>query len=411
MANAVLDLTPPSMENIPPVLVHVGVAQEQPENEGQAVVDPIPLNEDFNPQVSSTPERDQKENTSSAEKRCKKLQNEKCKLKKQLLNLKKQLAEMRRQNDKLRKSGKRLMARQRVGLSEKFKPRGCKKLSAERKQAVINFLSRDENSRLLAGKKDTITKNKQKLQRRVLAKPLKELHAQYQTEVEQHLSMSYRQFARRRPFYITEPKSRDRDTCACVEHENVRLLVNKLAKRGLLKTTSISELVSMIVCDPKNKACMDCVCLMCCFNEVEFPETECAEISWEQWEREKSTNGEKTFANVLKQTYTGTIQDLKELFHKKLEALAIHQFNWIHQTQQFRDLKQNLTESEAVLHVDFSENYACKMNTEIQAYHFGGSRKQTTLSSTQSMAPNHMQHCQTASATMSGQYGHTWSPY
>lgn len=145
------------------------------------------------------------------------------------------------------------------------------------------------------------------MQRRVLTKPLAELCAQYQTKVEQQLSVSKRQFARRKPFNITEPKTRDRDTCACVEHENVRLLVDKLAKRGLLKTTSISELVSMIVCEPKNKACMDRVYVKCCF---EFPETDRTEVSWEQWERVTSTNGEKTFANVLKQTYTGTIQDL-----------------------------------------------------------------------------------------------------
>lgn len=44
------------MENIPPVLADVDVAQEQPENAGEAVVDPIPLNEDFNPPASSTPE-------------------------------------------------------------------------------------------------------------------------------------------------------------------------------------------------------------------------------------------------------------------------------------------------------------------------------------------------------------------
>lgn len=32
-----------------------------------------------------------------------------------------------------------------------------------------------------------------------------------------------------------------------------------------------------------------------------------------------------------------------------------------------------------VLHVDFSENNACKISTEIQAYHFGGSRQQATI--------------------------------
>ena len=59
MENAVSShITPPSMEDISAVLVDVDVAREQPENAGQAVADPIP--EDFNPPVSSTPERNKK---------------------------------------------------------------------------------------------------------------------------------------------------------------------------------------------------------------------------------------------------------------------------------------------------------------------------------------------------------------
>lgn len=123
------------------------------------MVDPLPLNEDFNPPVSSTPEREQRENT-SAEKRCKRLQAEKRKLRKQNINLKKKLAEMRKGKERARKSETR--AKERVGLSEKFKPKGGKKLATERKLAAVSFLTRDENSRLLPGKKDTITKNKVK---------------------------------------------------------------------------------------------------------------------------------------------------------------------------------------------------------------------------------------------------------
>ena len=128
----------PSMENLPPVLVDVDVAQAHPEKAGQAVVDPISLNEYFNPPVSSTPEREGR-NTSSAETHCKKLQKDKCKTKKQVLHLRKQLAEMRKLKDKFRKSEKTLMARQREGLSEKFKLRGCKKLSAERNKMLTIF--------------------------------------------------------------------------------------------------------------------------------------------------------------------------------------------------------------------------------------------------------------------------------
>lgn len=49
-------------------------------------------------------------------------------------------------------------------------------------------------------------------------------------------------------------------------------------------------------------------------------------------------------------------------------------FNWVHQRPE-----QNLTESELVLPIHFSENYACKMRTEAQAYYFEGSPKKVTI--------------------------------
>lgn len=34
---------------------------------------------------------------------------------------------------------------------------------------------------------------------------------------------------------------------------------------------------------------------------------------------------------------------------------------------------------EALIHVDFSENYSLKYATEVQSFHFGGSRQQVSL--------------------------------
>lgn len=214
----------------------------------------------------------------------------------------------------------------------------------------------------------------------MLTKPLKELHTLYNSELEKSLRLFYRQLACKRTFNVTEPKIQDRETCACMEHENVHLLATKLYSRGVLNTKSISELLGMIVCDTKKRACMDRTCAKCCFEEVEHLETESStQVTWEQWKRVTSTYGERTLFNVAKQTQTGTIKDLMELFHQKLEALAVHQFNWLHQAEQFHLLKQNIMECEAVLHIDFSENYACKLSTEIQSFHFGGSRQQATI--------------------------------
>lgn len=39
---------------------------------------------------------------------------------------------------------------------EKFSVPAEKKIATEKRQEVVSFLSRDENSRLLAGKKDTV---------------------------------------------------------------------------------------------------------------------------------------------------------------------------------------------------------------------------------------------------------------
>ena len=67
------------------------------------------------------------------------------------------------------------------------------------------------------------------------------------------------------------------------------------------------------------------------------------------------------------------------MFQNDLEELAGYHYNWIHQIRQLRNLKENLKNNEMVLHIDFSENYACKPNTEIQAFHFGGNGQQATL--------------------------------
>lgn len=75
----------------------------------------------------------------------------------------------------------------------------------------------------------------------------------------------------------------------------------------------------------------------------------------------------------------GTWKDLLKSFNVKLDALAKHQYIWIHQVEHCRALKNSLQPHEAVVHMDFSKNCACKMNTKIQSFHFGGCWKQATI--------------------------------
>ncbi|KAJ8416287.1 hypothetical protein AAFF_G00383090 [Aldrovandia affinis] len=125
--------------------------------------------ENAQPLASSTPER----NNSNTSKRFAKLKKEKTQLKDEIVKLKRQIAQSNKKSAKLRKHLKR--ANKTKVVSENHMPRGAKQLAALKRAQVRRFLCRDENSRLLPGKKD-----KEKVQRRVLQKTLKELQCAIQ---------------------------------------------------------------------------------------------------------------------------------------------------------------------------------------------------------------------------------------
>lgn len=163
-------------------------------------------------------------------------------------------------------------------------------------------------------------------------------------------------------------------------HENMRLRIDSLSQRGILSSKSLSHLLSSITCNTEDLHCMNRTCTKCCYDKIKLaaynPDVR---ARWEHWTKEDVVVGNKTYKNWVKKTENGTVSKLVEEFNRELDAIAIHHFNWLHQAQKFRQLKDNLRENEIVLHVDFSENYACKLNTEIQAFHFGGNRQQASI--------------------------------
>lgn len=118
----------------------------------------------------------------------------------------------------------------------------------------------------------------------------------------------------------------------------------------------------------------------CCYNEVEIPIPQAEEtMAWHQCIRKSVLEGPKTYMNFIKETQTGTFAELLNIFNQKLDSLAKHHYNWLQKAKECRALKESLREDEIALHVDFSENFSCKLNSELQAFHFGESRKQATV--------------------------------
>ena len=131
--------------------------------------------------------------------------------------------------------------------------RGC--LTGRLRTRIRLFLERDDNSRITAGIRETVSKNKIKKQRRILLSTLERLHHKFIME-NSDVNISYTSFCRLRPFWVTPPKESDRETCLCKQHDNIQFLANTLFKKKLIKTAKLHDLVKTFSCNIQNIFCM-----------------------------------------------------------------------------------------------------------------------------------------------------------
>jgi hypothetical protein len=258
------------------------------------------------------------------------------------------------------------------------------------KTKITAFFERDDNTRIKAGKRCTKTRQKIKKQIRLLNYSLKNLHQKFIFESKSKISYSL--FAKMKPFWIIQASEKDRQTCLCKVHENPTLKVNKLYSENVLQHKDLAKLIQDITCDMKNKACMYRECSRC--KDLHIKSAIGSDginpgkiVNWKIWksrriEKEKCSNGETVLSKhnvTLKENESGTLTTLVDDLQLDIERLARHQFNINHQFIMLKKLKETCKENELILHVDFSENYQCKYQEEIQSVHFGLSKKQISI--------------------------------
>ena len=216
----------------------------------------------------------------------------------------------------------------------------------------------------------------------------KNLHQKFKGE-NPDIKISYSEFCKRKPFWVVHPSVRDRETCLCKICENVQFMADRLYQQSVVKTSKVEDLMLSMCCTP-SKECMYRECSNCKNKALQIlPFEEGGQTWWHHWqhkaeEREKKAKdgGTEKFTVHLttKEKVYGTLQVLIDDFSEMLQAkIGRHIYNIKHQYATLRKLKENLTEEEVLLHVDFAENYLCKYATEIQAVHFGDSHKQVSL--------------------------------
>ena len=127
-------------------------------------------------------------------------------------------------------------------------------LSHKLRKEVEEYYCRDDVSRNTSGKKQTVTKDKKKMQKRLLNDTMDNLHEKYLSE-NSKTKISYSLFCKMRPFWVVPPPDKDRETCLYKMHENLQYLATTLKELKLLKNNNLDNLVKRVIF-MKSPACM-----------------------------------------------------------------------------------------------------------------------------------------------------------
>jgi len=207
------------------------------------------------------------------------------------------------------------------------------------------------------------------------------------------IKMSQRLFESYKPFFVMQVKQKDRNTCCCRQHIEVRSLFKKcmefrkhlyalnpdLDKEKCQIFDHLNDMCSETLCDKTapNFACLNRICTDCGVSKLSFHSDEldktknARNVKWEKFEYTKiKVKGGKTRSKLLLVTKETKSGEMFGHFKSLLETFPFHQFraNW--QNEQYRNITQNLPMNHAVCVHDYSENYRCTDLTEIQSSYF-----------------------------------------
>ena len=256
--------------------------------------------------------------------------------------------------------------------------------SLTRRSLVRQFFLSDDASRMLSGKKDTITRKKVKHQKRLMSDTMN-LHARFSDSHHATSAVSYPQFCKERPFWVVSPTQLDREMCLCLTHENMTQMLDALAHLDAIPKNRPSKMLQMVACDVAAQRCMYGECTECggasiqisCNVDTSSPAT------WQVWKsvkEQREVSGANVQVTVVNQVpESGAIDDLVDAVNRLMPKFKRHHFNMVHQQQFYSPLRKDLAANECMVHVDYAENYLGKSAREVQAAHVGASHRRITL--------------------------------
>lgn len=258
-------------------------------------------------------------------------------------------------------------------------------LSPEIVESVKRFYLSDSVSRQLPGKSDNlyvkIDGEKVLRQKRLLLQPLKFLYTMYM-EVNPEHSIGFTKFTVLRPQECIFPDSaRTLSQCMCLLHTNASLLFEAIDLSTMTASwdnplKNASDCIALIQCNPPTEECNLRTCPHCpsieTFKELLFEvfcDSDFDSVTFHQW---LSVNRTCSLEKITK-----CAQDFVHLLAEQLDKLSPHSYIAKKQSEFLSQTQDSLKEGEAIVLLDFSENYTLQIQNAVQSYYWH--QKQTTL--------------------------------
>ncbi|XP_054720926.1 uncharacterized protein LOC129230544 [Uloborus diversus] len=238
-----------------------------------------------------------------------------------------------------------------------------KSISDYYQKLIRDFYEDDEHSKMSPCKRDYVTKSNERVQKRILTKTVKEIHKKLINQ--KKIKISYTTFCRMKPFWVVPPKMRDRETCACIKHENMEFITSKLHRLKVIEDKKPDSLFHLNLDDLKANIDLKQVFKY---------------FSWQTVKESKQIKGNiKVITKMVKVEKSSTIEDIFQKLKVELPKYETHVKTMTHQAKALKTIKEGLQPNELCFHIDFSENYELKLHKEVQSMHFGASKKQICL--------------------------------
>ena len=202
--------------------------------------------------------------------------------------------------------------------------------------AMVAFLERGD-SRVMPGKDDFVNCNGEKVQKHYLNDYIHNLHSKFRAE-NPNIRVGKTAFAQRRPKYIIPTSFSSRRTCLCQHHQNMSLKQRALKTLGVQVSTS----PDVFIANYKDENAVQ-----------ELVNKLPAGVNFSHWKRvdEDGKKKMKILAVDIEKEKFG------ELFRKEVESFRGHAKRVQIQYKQLKILKENLADEEAIVQMDFAENY------------------------------------------------------